>query len=141
MASLSAMASKDAAYPEAINARLIDRFFIVRTPRGTCAMRPAIASAHGIRFSARTAALAQPQAAALVPSIQFPGKNASSLALRAPTSLTQVGAMKPPPMGTVGSLMRAFSATIKMSAMWSGVQKGPRYGGDRRLKGTPISMV
>ena len=25
--------------------------------------------------------------------------------------------------------------------MWIGVQKGPRYGGDRRLKGTPISMV
>ena len=25
--------------------------------------------------------------------------------------------------------------------VWIGVQKGPRYGGDRRLKGTPISMV
>lgn len=25
--------------------------------------------------------------------------------------------------------------------LWIGVQKGPRYGGDRRLKGTPISMV
>ena len=26
-------------------------------------------------------------------------------------------------------------------ALWIGVQKEPRYGGDRRLKGTPISMV
>ncbi|MBX9576447.1 MAG: hypothetical protein K2X07_12510, partial [Caulobacteraceae bacterium] len=25
--------------------------------------------------------------------------------------------------------------------LWIGVQKEPRYGGDRRLKGTPISMV
>ena len=27
------------------------------------------------------------------------------------------------------------------TGLWIGVQKGPRYGGDRRLKGTPISMV
>jgi DNA-binding transcriptional LysR family regulator len=31
--------------------------------------------------------------------------------------------------------------TREIADLWIGVQKEPRYGGDRRLKGTPISMV
>ena len=33
------------------------------------------------------------------------------------------------------------SAWQSSLSLWIGVQKEPRYGGDRRLKGTPISMV
>ena len=45
----------------------------------------------------------------------LPGTNANSLARFGPTSGTHSGAMKTPPMGTVGSPMLALSATIVMS--------------------------
>ncbi len=36
---------------------------------------------------------------------------------------------------------KGFTKKGKDISLWIGVQEGPRYGGDRRLKGTPISMV
>lgn len=39
------------------------------------------------------------------------------------------------------TLGQAWFAVRNWCKLWIGVQKEPRYGGDRRLKGTPISMV
>src|SRR6185369_9900285 len=103
------MAESDAEKPAASIARLIERFLTVSTPAGILAIRSARLSAHATRFSAGIAAFAQPQSTAVAPSIQLPGRKASSFARRAPVWLTQVGAMKPPPIGKVGSEIMASS--------------------------------
>ena len=42
---------------------------------------------------------------------------------------------------TADNTSAVWAVSVATDAMWIGVQKEPRYGGDRRLKGTPISMV